>query len=134
MEEHELRRAFLRRICANCSQSDDRVQPVMCNKSTQPSPTGDVGTVEEEQQQQPTDDGQERLARWSQECLLESKITDLQERLKDTEERYQSLKLQYETLSQVHRTLRENYNAMQEESEKMQFDIQHLTKCANVLR
>ncbi|XP_058128050.1 centrosomal protein of 162 kDa isoform X2 [Anopheles coustani] len=132
MEQHELRRTVLRRICANCSQSDDRVQPVMCNKSTQPSPTSD-GTAEEEEQH-PTDDGPERLARWSQECLLESKITDLQERLKDTEERYQSLKLQYETLSQVHRTLRENYNAMQEESEKMQFDIQHLTKCASVLR
>uniref|UniRef100_A0AAG5DVV7 Centrosomal protein of 162 kDa n=1 Tax=Anopheles atroparvus TaxID=41427 RepID=A0AAG5DVV7_ANOAO len=124
MEEKRLHRErlLLEGVCAGC-RAQPQAQPAargMCHKSTQPSPTGD--------------DESERFASWSQERSLESKISDLQERLKDTEERYQSLKLQYETLSQVHRTLRENYNALQEESEKMQFDIQHLTKCANVLR
>uniref|UniRef100_A0A182W4G0 Centrosomal protein of 162 kDa n=1 Tax=Anopheles minimus TaxID=112268 RepID=A0A182W4G0_9DIPT len=95
-------------------------RPFMCDRSTQPSP---------EPEEEPNE-----YASWSKERLLEGKITELQERLKDTEERYQSLKLQYDTLSQVHRTLRENYGAMQEESEKLQFDIQHLTKCADVLR
>uniref|UniRef100_A0A182LSS6 Centrosomal protein of 162 kDa n=1 Tax=Anopheles culicifacies TaxID=139723 RepID=A0A182LSS6_9DIPT len=97
-------------------------RPFMCDRSTQPSPTP-------ERDDEPTE-----YASWSKERLLEGKITELQERLKDTEERYQSLKLQYDTLSQVHRTMRENYGTMQEESEKLQFDIQHLTKCADVLR
>uniref|UniRef100_A0A182P7K1 Centrosomal protein of 162 kDa n=1 Tax=Anopheles epiroticus TaxID=199890 RepID=A0A182P7K1_9DIPT len=91
-----------------------------CDRSTQPSPV--------------PDEPDERYAGWAKERLLEGKINELQERLKDTEERYHSLKLQYDTLSQVHRTLRENYGAMQEESEKLQFDIQHLSKCADVLR
>uniref|UniRef100_A0A182K2H2 Centrosomal protein of 162 kDa n=1 Tax=Anopheles christyi TaxID=43041 RepID=A0A182K2H2_9DIPT len=91
-----------------------------CDRSTQPSP------VPEEPDDQ--------YASWAKERLLEGQITELQERLKDTEERYHSLKLQYDTLSQVHRTLRDNYGAMQEESEKLQFDIQHLTKCTDVLR
>ncbi|XP_052900557.1 coiled-coil domain-containing protein 136 isoform X1 [Anopheles moucheti] len=110
---------------ANCNSSSpalaDRRQ-VMCDRSTQPSPTPE------------DDEPNDQYASWSKERLLEGKITELQERLKDTEERYHSLKLQYDTLSQVHRTLRENYGAMQEESEKLQFDIQHLTKCADVLR
>ncbi|XP_049286798.1 uncharacterized protein LOC125765548 isoform X2 [Anopheles funestus] len=97
-------------------------QQVMCDRSTQPSPTPEDNESHDE------------YASWSKERLLEGKITELQERLKDTEERYHSLKLQYDTLSQVHRTLRENYGAIQEESEKLQFDIQHLTKCADVLR
>ncbi|XP_040172536.1 coiled-coil domain-containing protein 136 isoform X1 [Anopheles arabiensis] len=90
-----------------------------CDRSTQPSPD---------------DEPDDRCASWAKERLLEGQITELQERLKDTEERYHSLKLQYDTLSQVHRTLRENYGTLQEESEKLQFDIQHLTKCADVLR
>ncbi|XP_050069774.1 centrosomal protein of 162 kDa [Anopheles maculipalpis] len=93
----------------------------MCDRATQPSPA-------------PEEEEPDQYASWSKERLLEGKITELQERLKDTEERYHSLKLQYDTLSQVHRTLRENYGTMQEESEKLQFDIQHLTKCADVLR
>ncbi|XP_053678606.1 centrosomal protein of 162 kDa-like [Anopheles nili] len=87
-----------------------------CDKSTQPSPT------------------HEQPDRWSKDRQLELKITVLEDRLKDTEERYQSLRLQYDTLSQVHRTLRDSYATLQEESEMMQFDIRHLTSCAEVLR
>ncbi|XP_035897831.1 E3 ubiquitin-protein ligase BRE1B isoform X1 [Anopheles stephensi] len=111
----------LRQPNANGSTSCPVQRRQMCDRSTQPSPV-------------PEDDEPDQYASWSKERLLEGKITELQERLKDTEERYHSLKLQYDTLSQVHRTLRENYGAMQEESEKLQFDIQHLTKCADVLR
>ncbi|XP_035794948.1 uveal autoantigen with coiled-coil domains and ankyrin repeats protein-like isoform X2 [Anopheles albimanus] len=96
--------------------------PATCDKSTQPSPT----------RESPSASGE--LMMLSKYRELESRLLHLHEQVKDSEERYQSLRIQYESLAQAHRTLRDLYNSKQDESEKLEFDIQHLTKCVEVLR
>uniref|UniRef100_A0A2M4CG46 Centrosomal protein of 162 kDa n=2 Tax=Anopheles darlingi TaxID=43151 RepID=A0A2M4CG46_ANODA len=98
------------------------VVPTTCDKSTQPSPT----------RESPTASGE--LMMLSKYRELENRLLHLHEQVKDSEERYQSLRIQYETLAHAHRTLRDLYNTKQDESEKLEFDIQHLTKCVEVLR
>ncbi|XP_052863696.1 centrosomal protein of 162 kDa [Anopheles cruzii] len=99
--------------------------PRTCDKGTQPSPVHEALRLLE--------NGTETFI-VSKYRNLENELLNLTEQVKDSQERYHSLKIQYETLSQAHRTLRDHYSAKQEEYDKLEFDIQHLTKCADVLR
>ncbi|XP_058063510.1 myosin-13 [Anopheles bellator] len=99
--------------------------PRTCDKWTQPSPVHEALRL---------------LENGTETCIvskyrnLENELLNLTEQVKDSQERYHSLKIQYETLSQAHRTLRDHYSVKQDEYDKLEFDIQHLTKCADVLR